>query len=93
MNDPNPMEFYHAGRHTKRPEKRQIMDGDVLVGTIERDRQSGGVYAVLEETGEQEWFKSGDAARAWLIGTRVDNQDEADREFSYSLRHQWDYPN
>lgn len=74
----------------KRPDKRQVQDGDIVIGTVERDRESGGVYAILESTGEQKWFKRGDAAEYWLRNEHASLRMEDEYERSFA-RHQWDY--
>lgn len=70
---------------------KQVMDGDVLVGTIERETTSKGCYATLEATGEQMWHPSVGAARQWLMDQRGEMRHQDSVEMRFSLRHQWDY--
>lgn len=88
--DPNPMEFYYGGDLTgKRPRTKQVMDGDVLIGTIEKDYKGGGIWAVLASTGEQHWCHNSDEAYNWLHEQRSEQQLEDRLELDFSFRYEW----
>jgi hypothetical protein len=71
---------------------RQVMDGDVLIGTIERDHEGHGkgFTATLEATGETRWFRRSDNARNWINEQRGEMQQSDQLEQAFSLRFQWD---
>lgn len=67
----------------------QVMDGDVLVGTIEREPTAVGYganyIATVAQTGETEWFSTKAAARDWLH----DQRGEMTLADQLELRFQW----
>jgi hypothetical protein len=92
MDPTNPLSFGpHKRRQDKNPYRpRQVMDGDVLIGTYERDHTSG-AWATLASTEEQKWFSTSSMAHQWLLDQRSDSQHQDRLETSFSFRHQWDY--
>lgn len=66
---------------------KQVMDGDVLVGTIEYDYP--GWVATIEATGETKWFSRVDPARQWVYDTRGEMSYQDKLESDLSIRFQW----
>lgn len=68
---------------------RQIMDGDLLIGTVEYDYP--GWLAIVEATSATQWFSTIDQAREWVRDVRDQMVHQDAAELRLSLRHQWDY--
>lgn len=64
-----------------------VMDGPMLVGTIEYD--SPGWVATVLATGETEWFPRKEAARTWIKDQRTEMTLADKLEQDLNVRFQW----